>query len=108
MHSLNADKTENIVTKTMLQIGAAFAEMELRQTQQQLNSGRTKYIASGGRLGRSKDSKETSEQTLEKHKDVVKYLKQGQSIRNTMTLTDKSTDTVQKVKQILDQLKEEF
>lgn len=101
MHSLNADKTENIVTKTMLQIGASFAEMELKQTQQRLNSGRAKYVANGGRLGRNKDTKETKEQILDKHKDVVKFLKQGHSIRIIMKLTNKSSATVQKVKQLI-------
>ncbi|MBE9602784.1 recombinase family protein [Pedobacter sp. MC2016-24] len=101
MHSLNADKTENTITKTMLQIGAAFSEMELKQTQQRLNSGRSKYIANGGRLGRNMDTKETKDQILEKHKDVVKFLKQGQSIRNIMKLTEKSSATVQKVKQLI-------
>jgi len=101
LHTLNDDKTENHTTSLILQIGAAFAEMELRQTQQRLNSGRAKYINAGGRLGRNKDTKETPQQFLDKHKDVIKYLKQGQSIRNTMTLTKKSNGTVQKVKQLL-------
>ena len=101
MHSLNADKTENMMTKTMLQIGASFSEMELRHTQARLNSGRAKYIASGGILGRKLNSKQPKEKTLERHKDVVKYLKQGQSIRTIMKLTDKSSGTIQKIKQIL-------
>ena len=99
MHSLNADKTENMMTKTMLQIGAAFSEMELRQTKQRLNSGRAKYIAAGGRLGRKPDSKLTKEDFLQKHKDIIKYLKQGQSVRAIMKLTMKSSGTIQKVKQ---------
>ena len=101
MQSLNPDKSENVITKTMLQIGAAFAEMELRQTKQRLNSGRANYISNGGRLGRNKDTKETREQILEKHKDISKYLKQGHSIRVTMKLTEKSSATVQKVKQLM-------
>jgi len=101
MHSLNVDKTENAITKTMLQIGAAFAEMELKQTQQRLNSGRAKYVANGGKLGRNINTKETKEQILEKHKDVVRFLKQQQSIRNIMKLTEKSSATVQKVKQLM-------
>jgi len=100
MHSLNADKTENMMTKTMLQIGAAFSEMELRQTKQRLNSGRAKYIAAGGRLGRKPDSKLTKADFLHKHKDIVKYLKQGQSVRAIMKLTSKSSGTIQKVKQV--------
>ena len=101
MHSLNADKTENMMTKTMLQIGAAFSEMELRQTKQRLNSGRAKYIAAGGRLGRKPDSKLTKADFLHKHKDIAKYLKQGQSVRAIMKLTSKSSGTIQKVKQLI-------
>jgi len=101
MHSLNTDKSENLMTKTMLQIGASFSEMELRHTQARLNSGRAKYIASGGILGRKPNSKQTKDKTLEKHKDIIKLLKQGQSIRTIMKLTDKSNGTVQKVKHLI-------
>ena len=101
MQSLNKDKTENQMTKTMLQIGAAFSEMELRQTKHRLNSGRAKYIAAGGRLGRKPDTKLTNAEFLEKHKDIIKQLKQGQSIRIIMKLTSKSSGTIQKVKHIL-------
>ena len=101
MNSLNEDKTENLMTKVMLEIGAIFASMELRQTHNRLNSGRAKYIANGGRLGRNPDTKLTKEQILEKHKDIIKYLNQGQSIRNIMKLTTKSSGTIQKVKQTM-------
>jgi DNA invertase Pin-like site-specific DNA recombinase len=99
MNSLNEDKSENMMTKIMLQIGSTFAEMELRQTHNRLKSGRDKYISNGGRLGRNPDTKLTKEQILEKHKDIIKYLNQGQSIRNIMKLTTKSSGTIQKVKQ---------
>lgn len=101
MHTLNSDKTENMMTKTMLQIGAAFSEMELRHTKHRLDSGRAKYIAAGGRLGRKPDTKLTKEAFLQKHKEILKHLKQGQSVRTIMKLTSKSCGTIQKVKQSL-------
>ena len=101
LNSLNQDKSENMMTKVMLQFGATFAEMELSQTKYRLNSGRAKYIANGGRLGRNPDTKLTKEQFLQKHKDVVKYLKQKQSVRTISKLTAKSTCTIQKVKNSL-------
>jgi len=58
-------------------------------------------LRSGGTLGRTEGTKETSQEFLSKHKDVLRYLKTGQSIRNTMILTNKSSGTVQKVKKIL-------
>lgn len=101
LNTLNIDKTVNQMTKTMLTIGATFAEMELQTTMQRMNSGRNKYIKDGGLLGRKEGSKESRSEFLNKHKDVVKYLNSGQSIRNTMTLTKKSTGTVQKVKKYI-------
>lgn len=101
LNSLNPDKTENMMTKVMLQFGATFAEMELSQTKYRLNSGRAKYIANGGRLGRNPDTKLTNEQLLQKHKDIVKFLKQKQSIRTISKLTSKSTNTIQKVKKLI-------
>ncbi len=103
MSSLNNDKSENMITKTMLQIGASFAEMELRQTKNRLDSGRAKYIAAGGRLGRNPNTKLTKADFLQKHKDIIKHLKQGQSVRIVMKLTNKSSGTIQKVKLLLDE-----
>lgn len=101
LSTLNPDKTVNIMTQTMLTIGASFASMELKQTMERMNSGRKKYIRDGGLLGRNEGTKETPQQFLTKHKDVLKHLKSGQSIRNTMILTSKSSGTVQKVKKYL-------
>ncbi len=101
LHTLSSDKSINLITQTMLTIGASFASMELKQTMNRLNSGRQKYIKEGGTLGRRKGSQETTNTFLAKHKDVVKFLKSGQSVRNTMVLTSKSSGTVQKVKKAL-------
>ncbi len=101
LSTLNQDKTVNIMTQTMLTIGASFASMELKQTMQRMNSGRKKYIKDGGKLGRNIGTTETPQQFINKHKDVVRHLKSGQSIRNTMVLTSKSSGTVQKIKKLL-------
>lgn len=98
--TLNEDGTVNQMTKIMLTIGASFAEMELATTVERLNSGRAKYIKDGGKLGRNEGSKETTKEFLDKHKDISKLLKQGMSIRKTAKLTDKSPNTVQKVKKL--------
>lgn len=101
LHSLDKDKKINTITQMILSIGASFAEIELEQTKKRMQSGLKKYVAEGGRIGRKEGSEETTEQFLAKHKDVVKQLKQGQSIRNTITLTGKSNMTVQKVKKLM-------
>ncbi|WP_424493784.1 recombinase family protein [Salinimicrobium sp. GXAS 041] len=101
LNTLNSDNSVNLMTKTMLTIGSSFAEMELQQTMQRMNSGRKKYIREGGKLGRKSGTKETPDEYLKKHKDVVRKLKAGKSIRETMKLTEKSTGTVQRVKKLL-------
>ena len=54
-----------------------------------------------GKVGRKNGFTKDKESLLNQHKDVVKYLRQGQSVRNTMKLTGKSSGTVQKIKKIL-------
>lgn len=101
LHSLDKDKKINVITQMILNIGASFSAMELELTKTRMQSGLKKYVEGGGRIGRKEGSEETTEQFLAKHKDVVKQLKQGQSIRNTIKLTGKSNMTVQKVKKLM-------
>jgi DNA invertase Pin-like site-specific DNA recombinase len=100
LHTLTKEKEVNQMVHMMLTMGASFAQMELDSTMKRMNSGRRKFIKEGGKLGRNEGTTETPQQFLAKHKDVVKYLKAGQSVRNTMTLTSKSSGTVQKVRKL--------
>jgi hypothetical protein len=86
---------------TMLSIASTFASMELSLIQERLNSGRAKYIRDGGTLGRKVGSTKDEAKLLNEHADIVKFIRQGQSVRNTMKLTGKSSGTVQKVKKLL-------
>lgn len=101
LHTLNKDKTINTMVQMMLSIGASFSQAELVQTKIRLNSGRDKYIRDGGKLGRKVGSEKDSESLKKDHADIVKYLKQGQSVRNTMKLTGKSSGTIQKIKKLV-------
>ncbi len=101
LHTLDKNGEINPIAQAMTHMGATFANMELKQTVTRLASGRAKYIRDGGVLGRKVGSTESTKTILEKHKDVVKFLKQGQSVRNTMKLTGKSSGTVQKVKKLV-------
>lgn len=101
LHTLNKDKTINTMVQMMLSIGASFSQAELVQTKIRLNSGREKFIRDGGKLGRKEGSTKDNNQLLKEHSDIVKYLKQGQSVRNTMKLTGKSNGTVQKVRKLV-------
>jgi hypothetical protein len=64
----------------------------------QFQSGYWNYINNGGEAGEV----ESREKSLEKHKEVVKLLKRGLSLRQISKLTDgTSTTTIMKVKNIL-------
>lgn len=101
LNTLNQDKSVDLNTELILTIGASFAKMELIQTKLRLNSGRNKYIRDGGKLGRKEGSIKDQKKLKEEHADIIKFLKQGQSVRNTMKLTGKSSGTIQKIKKIL-------
>ena len=101
LHTLLPTGEKNAMVQTMLSIASTFASMELSLIQERLNSGRAKYIRGGGILGRKEGSLKDNTQLLKEHADIVKFLRQGQSVRNTMKLTGKASGTIQKVKQIM-------
>lgn len=101
LHTLLPDGKVNTMVQTMLSIASTFASMELTLIKERLNSGRDKYIKGGGKLGRSKNSTKSTKQLLSEHTDIVKFVKQNQSVRNIMLLTGKSSGTVQKVRKVV-------
>lgn len=104
LHTLLPNGDTNAMVQTMLSIASTFASMELSLIKERLNSGRAKYINDGGKLGRKNGSTKTTKDLLAEHSDIVKFVKQNQSIRNIMTLTNKSSGTVQKIRKILMQV----
>jgi DNA invertase Pin-like site-specific DNA recombinase len=101
LHTLLPNGNKNEMVQTMLSIASTFASMELSLIQERLNSGRSKYIKDGGKLGRKKGSTKDDKKLLTEHSDIIKYLRQGQSIRNTMKLTGKASGTIQKIQKMI-------
>jgi DNA invertase Pin-like site-specific DNA recombinase len=101
LHTLLPSGEINAMVQTMLSIASTFASMELSLIKERLNSGRAKYIKDGGTLGRKVGSIKDTKKLLMEHADIVKFVKQNHSIRNIMTLTGKSSGTVQKVKKLV-------
>ena len=96
------DKCEvNPMSQFLIQILTSVSEMEKIQIRQRIKSGYDSFRKNGGKVGRKEGFKKDSEMLLNEHKDIVKLLKQGMSVRKTMKLTDKSSGTVQKIKKIL-------
>ena len=98
LETLNDDKTPNSLSMFMVQILFSVANMEAQLTKSRMVSGYQNHIKNGGKVGRKTGSIETEEETIQKHLDVVKLLKKKLSIRQISVLTNKSTNTILKVK----------
>ncbi|PRQ81647.1 transposase [Elizabethkingia anophelis] len=94
----------NSAFKLIISVMANIAEMERETMLERQKEGIKIAIAKGVYKGRVKGSKESDEQVLAKYKEVVKYLKRGQSLRDIAKLCNVSLGTVQKVKKILEKL----
>lgn len=102
LETLNANGEENPLSKFMIQILLSVATMERDLIRSRFQSGYRNYINNGGKVGRKVGEVESKEKFLEKHKEVVKLLKRGLSLRQISKLTDgTSTTTIMKVKKWL-------
>ena len=93
-----ADGKENPYLAVMVSVLGVCAQLERENITYRLNSGRAKYIADGGKLGRRVGSVKTKERKQEEYSKVIRSLKQGKSIRDTAAICGVSVSTVQRVK----------
>ena len=94
----SADGKENPYLAVMVSVLGVCAQMERENIVFRLNSGRTKYIADGGKLGRKVGSVKSKERKQEEYGKVIRSLKAGKSIRDTAAICGVSVSTVQRVK----------
>jgi DNA invertase Pin-like site-specific DNA recombinase len=103
IETLTDTKEINPLSQFMVQILSSVSQMERTQIRQRVKSGYDNFRTNGGKVGRRQGFKKSSEDLLTEHKDVVKLLKQGLSVRKIMKITDKSNGTIQKMKTIIEQ-----
>ena len=103
LETLNDDKTPNNLSMFMIQILFSVANMESQMTLSRLQSGYSNHIKKYGSksVGRKKGNTDSDDTILERHSDVVKLIKRNISIRNIAAITNKSTNTILKVKKLL-------
>ena len=94
----SADGNENPYLAVMVSVLGVCAQMERENITYRLNSGRAKYIADGGKLGRKVGSVKTKERKQEEYSKVIRSLRAGKSIRDTAAICSISISTVQRVK----------
>ena len=93
-----ADGRENPYLAVMVSVLGVCAQLERENITYRLNSGRAKYIADGGKLGRKVGSVKSKERKQEEYGKVIRSLKAGKSIRDTAAICGVSVSTVQRVK----------
>ena len=95
-----ADGRENPYLAVMVSVLGVCAQLERENITYRLNSGRAKYIADGGKLGRKVGSVKSKERKQEEYSKVIRSLKAGKSIRDTAAICGVSVSTVQRVKKV--------
>ena len=88
----------NPAAAIMFALLAEMARAERETLAERIKSGLAEARRKGRKLGRPKHSGLSSEDFLEKHKDVARKLSQGHSIRNAAKITGKGVSTVQRVR----------
>ncbi|MCH5233736.1 MAG: recombinase family protein [Muribaculaceae bacterium] len=90
--------SKNPFLNIFISILGTVAEMERENIYFRLKSGRDKFVADGGKLGRKEGSTKSKEQKAEEYKNVLRELRRGTSVRRTAKLCDISHSTVERLK----------
>jgi DNA invertase Pin-like site-specific DNA recombinase len=102
LETLDENGRPNPLAQFMVSLLGSVAALERQQIRTRMESGYRAYREKGGRVGRKLGSTVAPPILLEKHREAVKLLKQGYSVRKVSKLTDRSVGTVQKVKKLID------
>jgi DNA invertase Pin-like site-specific DNA recombinase len=85
----------------MLALLAEMARSESEVLRERINSGLREARRKGIKLGRPKGTTLGRKVFLQKHKDIIRLLRAGHSVRNTAKIVGKGVSTVQRVKLVI-------
>lgn len=94
----NPDGSENPFLTIMIAVLGTCAQLEREAIYYRLQSGREKYIADGGKVGRKVGYRKPMETKEEEYREVIRHLKKSTTIRDTAKLTGHCIRTVQRIK----------
>lgn len=94
----NADGKQHPFLTIFVSVLGTCAEMERENIKFRLNSGKEKYIAEGGKVGRKEGYRKSDEKLREEYAGVIKQLKKGYPIRMIAKNEGVGISTVQRVK----------
>ena len=94
----NSDGKEHPFLTIFIAVLGTCAEMERENIKFRLNSGKAKYIADGGKVGRKKGYKKPDEKLQEEYAGVIKMLRKGYPIRMIAKSEGVGISTVMRIK----------
>jgi DNA invertase Pin-like site-specific DNA recombinase len=100
IETLLANGKRNPAAGIMVALLSEIARAEVETLRERIMSGLAEARKKGVKLGRPAGSKSSAGELLKKHQDIVRNLKNGQSVRNTGKITGKGFSTVQRVKAV--------
>ncbi len=99
----DSDGKQSMLFPILVSVLGVVSQMERDNIKFRLNSGRKLYKERGGKLGRKVGSIKTAEKKKEEYKEIIKCLKKGYSVANTLAICQAkgvkcSTSTIKRVK----------
>ena len=85
----------------MLALLSEMARSEVELLRERINSGLAEARRKGVKLGRPLGTTLDRDVFLKKHREIIRLLKAGQSVRNAAKISGKGTSTVQRIKAAL-------
>lgn len=100
IYSLQPGGKVNPIASILITVLAEMSNIERSNIQYRLNSGRSQYIANGGKLGRKEGYRKPDDELREQYKNAIALLRKGYSIRAVARLEGVSPTTIQKLKNL--------
>jgi len=94
----NADGKEHPFLTIFIAVLGTCAEMERENIKFRLNSGKEKYIAEGGKVGRKEGYRKPDEKLQEEYAGVIKQLRKGYPVRMIAKNEGVGISTVMRIK----------
>lgn len=98
IETLLANGKRNPAASIMLALLAEMARSEVEVLSARIKSGLEEAKRKGTKLGRPSGTTLEPDELLSKHRDILRHLKAGHSVRHTAKITGKGASTVQRVK----------
>ena len=82
----------------MIAVLGTCAQLDREAIYYRLSSGKAKFIAEGGKVGRKVGYRKPKEVKEQEYREVIRLLRKGTTIRDTAKLTGHCVRTVQRIK----------